>query len=259
MIILNEEEQSKMRDAGWFNAQLMDALRDKVIPGALLSDLDKFVNEYTIDNGHIPAPLNYKGFPKSMCTSVNNVICHGIPNNYELKEGDIVNIDLTTIVDDWHGDSSETFIIGAVDAATTSLVQCAFDSLYKGIEAIKPNGAIKHIGFAITRHANLRNFTVVRNYMGHGIGKKFHQEPHVPHYPHQQLGDVVIPVGMCFTIEPMINAGRVGSILDETDKWTVRTIDGKNSAQFEHTILMTKDGPEILTLTQNGPQKGHKF
>ena len=219
----------------------------------------KRAHEYTKDHGHVPAPLNYKGFPKSICTSVNEVVCHGIPNGYILKEGDIVNIDLTTIVDGWHGDQSETFLIGEVDPLSRRLVQCAFDSMYKGIEAIKPNGTVKDIGFAITHHANLRNFTVVREYMGHGIGKKFHQAPHIPHYPHRQLGQVVIPPGTCFTIEPMINAGKVGTVLDERDNWTVRTKDGKNSAQFEHTILMTEDGPEILTLTKEGPQKGHKF
>jgi methionyl aminopeptidase len=258
-IILNEEQQTKMRDAGWFNAQLMDEVRELVKPGAVLVDIDKFVHDYTVEHGHVPAPLGYKGFPKSCCISINNVICHGIPHNYELQDGDIVNIDLTSIVDGWHGDSSETFLVGECKPQDVRLVQCAFDALYKGIDAIKPNGPIREIGFAITHHAHLRNFTVVRNYMGHGVGLNFHQQPNVPHYPHKQLGDVVIMPGTCFTIEPMINAGKIGAILDETDKWTVRTADGKNSAQFEHTILMTEEGPEILTLTKNGPQRGHKF
>lgn len=259
MDILNNEEQNLMRAAGKFNAQLMDEVRKLVKPGAILNDIDQFVHDYTVDHGHKPATLGYKGYPKSCCTSVNEVICHGIPDNYALKEGDIVNIDLTTIVEGWHGDQSETFAVGEISKEDKKLIQCAFDAMHKGIQAIKPDGQVKDIGFAIVDYSNVRGFTVVRDYMGHGIGKKFHQLPHIPHYPHKQLGVMVIKPGMCFTVEPMLNAGKVGSILDTKDKWTVRTIDGKKSAQFEHTILMTENGPEILTLTKEGPQHGTRI
>lgn len=259
LIILNPTEQEKMRAAGKFNAQLMDAVREIVKAGASLELIDKFVHEYTLDHGHKPATLNYGGFPKSCCTSVNDVVCHGIPDKYELKDGDIINVDLTTVVDGWHGDSSETFLIGKVKKPTRRLVQCSFDALYKAIDEIKPNSEVRTIGQIILWHAQFHRFSVVRDLMGHGIGKDFHQQPHIPHFPHKELGGVVLPPGVCFTIEPMINAGKHHVAIDPKDKWTVRTIDGRKSAQFEHTILMTPEGPEILTLTQNGPQKGHKF
>lgn len=258
-LILNKEDQEHMRAAGRFNAQLMDAVRPMVVVGTTLEEINQFVHQYTIDHGHTPAPLNYKGFPKSCCISVNNVICHGIPNHYVLRDGDIVNVDLTTIVDGWHGDSSETFLIGNVNDEAKRLVQCSFDCLYKGIDAITPGGQVKSIGFAIIGHANIRGFGVVRQFIGHGIGRRFHQDPQIPHYPHAQLGAFVIQPGMCFTIEPMINAGKVDVVIDQQDGWTARTVDGKLSAQFEHTILMTENGPEILTLTKDGPQKGYKF
>jgi methionyl aminopeptidase len=259
MNILNEEEQEKMRAACQFNAQLMDVTREIVKEGISLLEIDEFVQSYTLEYGHTPATLGYGGFPKSCCTSVNDVVCHGIPDRYVLKNGDIVNIDLTTIVDGWHGDQSETFLIGKVKKPVRRLVQCAFDALYRGIDAINPGGKVSDIGHAIVWHANGHRFSVVQDLMGHGIGQKFHQEPHIPHFPHPEHGKVKIPPGVCFTIEPMINAGKKFVAVDPEDKWTVRTIDGRKSAQFEHTILMTEDGPEILTLTENGPQRGHKF
>lgn len=258
-LLLDSAERDGMRAAGKFNAQLLDALRPHIVPGAVLEDLDRFVFEYTRDHGHIPACLGYKGYPKTICASVNEVVCHGIPDEYVLKEGDIVNMDLTTIVEGWHGDQSETFLIGEVTDEARRVVQCAFDCLYLGINAIGPGSRVMDIGFAIQEHAHAQGFSVVEAFQGHGIGRKFHQEPGVSHYPDPHAGDYLLEPGLCFTIEPMINVGKKGAPIDRRDGWTARTQDGKLSAQFEHTLLMTEKGVEILTLTELGPRPGHKF
>lgn len=258
-LVLDEHERDGMRAAGRFNAQLMDYIRDKVQPGVTTRQIDQWVHEYTLDHGQIPACLGYKGFPRSCCTSVNEVVCHGIPDETTLKDGDIVNIDLTTIVDGWHGDSSETFLIGEVSEEARRVTQCSFECLYIGIRAIKPRGKIIDIGKAIKAHADKFGFSVVREYQGHGIGRIFHQEPSIPHFPELRLYNRTVEPGVCFTIEPMINLGTWRTMLDPTDKWTVRTLDRKLSAQFEHTLLMTEDGPEILTMTQRGPSEGFRF
>ena len=177
-----------------------------------------------------------------------------------LREGDIINVDLTTIVDGWHGDSSETFLIGQVSAEAQRLVQLTFESLYLGIQAIQPFGKISDIGQAIETFARKHGLSVVQEYQGHGLGREFHQEPGVPHYvPRTGIAQVVIEPGMCFTVEPMLNIGTWRTMLDSRDKWTVRTMDLSLSAQFEHTILVTETGTEILTLTKNGPQVGQQF
>jgi methionyl aminopeptidase len=256
---LTPVERDAMRAAGRFNAQLMDHLRPLVRPGVTTGEIDRIVFEYTVSHGHRPAPLNYLGFPKSCCTSVNEVICHGIPGDYVLNEGDILNIDVTSIVDGWHGDQSETFLIGEVSDAARGVTQCSFDCLYLGIEAIKPGGRVSDIGEAILSEASRRGYSVVREYVGHGVGRQFHQDPSIFHYPNREARQERILPGMCFTIEPMINVGTRHTVLDTRDGWTVRTRDGKLSAQFEHTILMTEEGPEILTLTKQGPQKGDAF
>lgn len=253
------EHQEGLRRAGRFNAQLMDFVRAHIRPGIRTGDIDRLVYEYTMDHGHRPACLGYKGFPRSVCTSVNEVVCHGIPGDYELKPGDIVNVDLTTIVDGWYGDQSETFLIGEVSQAARRLVQAAFDALWVGIRAAQPGNTILDIGSAISRLARERGFSVVREYQGHGIGREFHQEPGVPHFPEVGSSRVTLVPGMCFTIEPMLNEGGWETTLDRSDGWTVRTRDGRLSAQFEHTILMTESGPEVLTRTQQGPQEGHTF
>ncbi len=247
-----------MRRAGRFNAQLMDFVRQHVRPGITTEEIDRLVYEYTVDHGHRPACLGYRGFPKSCCTSVNEVVCHGIPGPYVLREGDIINIDLTTIVDGWYADQSETFLVGEVSEEARRLVQCAFDCMWLGIEACRPGGRINDIGRAIQQHAQSQGFAVVQEYQGHGIGRQFHQPPDIPHFPRPRNTERLEP-GVCFTIEPMINAGDWRTWLDRRDGWTVRTVDGKLSAQFEHTILLTEEGPEVLTLTQHGPQKGHRF
>ncbi len=245
-----------MRAACQFNAQLMDHLRQFVRPGTTTAEIDRIVHEYTVDHGHRAASLGYHKFPKSCCTSVNEVICHGIPGDYELKEGDIVNVDVTSIVDGWFGDQSETFLIGECSEEAIAVTQCALDCLYLGIEATAPGGRVADIGRAIVAEAHARGFSVVREFVGHGIGRKFHQDPSIPHYPNRQAYLDRLHPEMCFTVEPMINVGTHVSDLDKRDGWTVRTKDRSLSAQFEHTVLMTETGPEILTYTNCGPKKG---
>lgn len=250
------EEVEGLRAAGRFNAQLMDYLRDFVKAGVTTLKLDQLAYEYTMDAGHTPACLGYQGYPKTICTSVNEVVCHGIPNETPLKDGDIVNVDITTIVDGWYGDQSETFMIGDVSEEARHLVQTTFESLFVGIRACKPGCAVIQIGRAIQTFAQNAGLSVVREYQGHGIGREFHQEPGVPHFPTPTASRDILHPGTCFTIEPMLNVGGWRTKADKTDGWTVRTMDRSLSAQFEHTLLMTEDGPEILTLTQRGPQEG---
>lgn len=266
-IRLSIYERDMMRAAGAFNARLMDFVRTLVAPGITTEAIDRSVYEFTMDHGHVPACLGYPGekspFPKSCCISVNDVVCHGIPGSYQLQPGDIANIDLTTIVEGWYGDQSETFLIGdreSVSEMSRAVTQCAFDSLYLAISSITPGCQIAVIGEVIVDYVRRKyGFGVVDKYVGHGIGSKFHQRPNIPHVPNRQAYQERLFPGMCFTIEPMINAGTAVTECDRRDGWTVRTADGKPTAQFEHSILMTEDGPEILTLTQNGPQPGFKF
>lgn len=248
-----------MRAAGRFNAQLMDFVRPHVQAGISTLEIDKLAHEYTLDHGHTPACLGYKGYPKSVCTSINEVVCHGIPDDTVLKEGDIVNVDLTTIVDGWYGDQSETFMIGEVSDEAKRLVQTTFDSLWIGIRAVQKYGLVYDIGRAIYEYATERGYGVVREYQGHGLGREFHQKPDIPHRPDAESGRVVLKPGNCFTIEPMLNCGTWRTVQDKKDGWTVRTKDGRLSAQFEHSILVTEDGVEVLTKTQDGPQEGHDF
>jgi methionyl aminopeptidase len=261
--IYQEPERDGLRNAGRFNAQLMDFIRPYVREGITTNALDNLANDYTLDHGHVSACLGYPGqkgpYPKSICTSINEVVCHGVPDDRPLLDGDILNIDLTTIVDGWHGDQSEMFLIGDVSSKAKRLVQLTFDSLFRGIHAIKPNGKVIDIGRAIYDFALEHRISVVREYQGHGIGREFHQEPGIPHLPdHKSSREAILP-GMCFTIEPMLNIGTWETEQNDPDGWTVRTRDGSLSAQFEHTILMTEEAPEILTLTQQGPQEGHTF
>lgn len=264
--VYGPQDHEALTKAGRFNAELMDVVRAHVQPGVTTAKLDEIAYEYTRDHGHRPATLGYENahggrdYPASICTSVNEVVCHGVPSEYALKDGDIVNVDLTTIVDGWHGDSSETFLVGEVDPRTVDLVQATFDSLWEGIHAAKPWGTVFDIGRAIFSLARDRGYGVVRNFQGHGLGREFHQEPGIPHYPEESAKNVVLKPGMCFTIEPMLNAGTQDTGKpDRRDGWTVRTKDRKPSAQFEHTLFMTDHGPDVLTLTQNGPAEGHRF
>ncbi|MFO0870317.1 MAG: type I methionyl aminopeptidase [Pirellulales bacterium] len=256
---LGRYERDAMRAAGQFNAALLDFLRPQIRAGMTTGEIDRLVHEYTVGHGHVPAPLGYQGFPKSCCTSVNEVICHGIPGSYELREGDLVNVDVTTKVDGWHGDQSETFLIGPVSDEARAITQCAFDCLHLAIAALRPWSRISEIGEVIVKEATRRGFSVVEDYIGHGLGREFHQKPNIPHVPTRQSRAERIEPGVCFTIEPMINGGTKETVLDRSDGWTVRTRDGRLSAQFEHTLLMAETGPEILTQTQLGPRPGHCF
>jgi methionyl aminopeptidase len=260
---LTEAERDQMRAACRFNAQLMDVVRDFIKPGVTTGQIDQLVESYTRDHGHVPSQKGYPGqkgpFPFSCCTSVNDVICHGLPGEYVLQEGDIMNVDLTSLVNGWHGDSSETFIIGVPSDLARRVVQCAFDCLWLAIDNIRPNCRVSDIGDPIVRHARKHGFSVVEEYVGHGLGRQFHQPPTIPHNPTPESRRQRIEPGICFTIEPMINTGGKETVQNKRDGWTVRTKDGGLSAQFEHTILMTETGPEPMTLTKNGPQKGHRF
>ena len=256
---LSETDREAMRVAGRFNAEVLDFIRPHVRSGVTTAEIDRLVYQFTLDHGHTPAPLGYHGFPKSCCTSVNEVICHGIPCDEVLRDGDIVNVDVTSIVDGWYGDQSETFLIGEISDEARAVTQSAFDCLYRAIDALRPRCRVSVIGDAIMAESRERGFGVVREYVGHGVGREFHQEPSIPHFPTRQSRQEILLPGMCFTIEPMINVGSRFTVLDKADGWTVRTRDGKLSAQFEHTILMTEKGPEILTPTQHGPQRGHQF
>ncbi|MEZ6062596.1 MAG: type I methionyl aminopeptidase [Planctomycetaceae bacterium] len=258
-LYLDEAERDGLRNAARFNAQLMDFVRSHVGEGVTTEELDRLVLEYTLDHGHTPACLGYHGYPKTICTSINEIVCHGIPNDNPLECGDIVNVDLTTIVDGWFGDQSETFMIGDVTPAAMRLVQTTFDAMWHGIRSLRPDCTVTQIGRAIQSYAQQRGYSVVREYQGHGIGRDFHQDPGIPHFPALTSNRDVLRPGTCFTIEPMLNIGGWKTRLDKRDGWTVRTMDGSLSAQFEHTILMTETGPEVLTLTENGPQEGHVF
>lgn len=258
-LILTPDQQDHMRRAGRVNAQLMDFLRPQIKAGISTQAIDDLVHQWTADHGHTPATLGYQNFPKSCCTSINDVICHGIPDDYVLRDGDIVNVDITTIVDGWHGDQSETFLIGDVSEERRSVTQCALDCLYLAIEALTPGCRVATIGETVVPEAHRRGFSVVREYVGHGLGRQFHLDPSIPHFPNRQSRIDRLYPGMCFTVEPMINSGSRYTQSDKADGWTVRTKDGRPSAQFEHSILMTDDGPEILTGTRSGPGQGHVF
>ncbi len=259
-IILTASERDAMRHAGRTNAALMDFIRPRIVPGITTGLIDDLVVQWTSEHGYRAATYGYqKSYWKSCCTSVNDVICHGIPGKYVLRQGDIVNVDITTIVDGWFGDQSETFLVGKVSQQALAVTQCAFDCLYLAINALTPGCTVSKIGETIVPEAHSRGFSVVREYVGHGLGREFHQDPSIPHFPNRQSRNDRLMPGVVFTVEPMINAGTRYTRLDKADGWTVRTKDGKPSAQFEHTVLMTEDGPEILTPTKTGPQQGHIF
>ena len=242
-----------MRAAGKFAAQLLKYIEQFVKPGVSTLELNDLCHEYTVKRGAKSAPLNYKGsYPKSICTSINNVVCHGIPNkNDVLKDGDIINIDVTPIVNGYHGDTSRTFMIGNVAPEIEQLVKDTEKAMWVGIQKVKPGNRISDIANAIDDFltATGRNYGIVRDLMGHGVGKNFHEDPQVPHFRQKAKLAKIVP-GMTFTIEPMVNLGSYEVTFDKKDKWTVRTKDHKWSAQFEHTILVTDDGYEVLTLLQ---------
>ncbi len=245
--LLSRREIEKMRQAGQLAAALLDHLAPMVQAGITTLELNDEAEKWTKAHGAISAPLGYNGFPKSICTSINEVICHGIPHRKRvLQEGDIINVDVTPIVDGYHGDCSRTFFVGTPSPVAEKLVKVTEECLRLGIEAVKPGGKIGDIGAAIQSHAEAQGFSVVRDFVGHGISKIFHTAPQIPHYGKAGKGKRLRP-GMVFTIEPMINEGTWEAVLLD-DGWTAITKDGKLSAQFEHTIAVTEDGVEILTL-----------
>lgn len=249
MIILKSpQEIQAMRRVGALAAETLAMIEAHVKPGISTAEINDICHEFTIKNGAIPAPLNYKGFPKSICTSVNEVVCHGIPNpRHVLKDGDIINIDVTPIIDGFHGDTSRTYLVGSnVKPVAVRLVNCARESLARGIAAVRPGARVGDIGAAIQEYAQAQGFSVVREFVGHGIGRIFHEDPQIPHYGTKGKG-VRLEPGMVFTIEPMINEGHWKTkILG--DGWTAITADKKLSAQFEHTIAIMPNGEvDILT------------
>lgn len=235
-----------MRVAGRLAGEVLQMIRPHIKAGITTNELDKICHDYIVDvQEAIPAPLNYHGFPKSICTSVNHQICHGIPSDKKLKKGDIINIDITVIKDGYHGDTSKMFFVGEPPVRARRVSQVAHECMKHGIDLVRPGARFGDIGHVIQKHAETNNFSVVREYCGHGIGKGFHEDPQVLHYGKAGTG-ITLEAGMIFTIEPMINAGkRHVKLLN--DNWTVVTKDHSASAQWEHTILVTSDGHEVLT------------
>lgn len=245
--IKTADEVEKMRVAGRLAAQVLQMIRPHVKPGVTTGELDRICHDYIVNEQQaIPAPLNYRGFPKSICTSLNHQICHGIPGDKVLKNGDILNIDITVIKDEFHGDTSRMFLIGEPSVQAKRVCKVAYEAMRVGIEMVKPGIRLGDIGHAIQKHAEAAHFSIVQEYCGHGIGRGFHEDPQVLHYGQPNTGVELVP-GMTFTIEPMVNAGKRHTKL-LPDGWTVVTKDHSLSAQWEHTILVTDNGYEVLTL-----------
>lgn len=246
-LIKTPEQIEGIRRSGVVNTGVLDLIAREIKEGMSTAAIDKLVYDYTVSHGAIPAPLNYEGFPKSVCTSINDVVCHGIPDEKEiLRDGDIVNVDVSTILDGYYSDASRMFMIGNVSPEKKRLVEVTKECLQIGMEAAKPFGFVGDIGYAIQKHAQKNGYSVVRDLCGHGVGLAFHEEPEVLHFGRKGTGMLLVP-GMVFTIEPMINMGRYEVYIDEDDGWTVLTDDGLPSAQWEHTFVMTDHGLEILT------------
>ena len=245
-IIKNKEQIEGIKKSAKINNEILDLVGEKIKEGMSTADIDKIVYDYTISQGAIPAPLNYGGFPKSVCTSINEEVCHGIPDeNIILKSGDIINVDVSTIKDGYFSDASRMYMIGEVSNEAKRLVEVSKECLQKGIEAVKPWGFLGDIGAAVQEHAEKNGYSVVREFGGHGVGLQFHEDPFVAHVGKKGEGMVLVP-GMTFTIEPMINEGKYEVFVDADNDWTAITEDGSLSAQWEHMILVTEDGIEIL-------------
>ena len=246
--IKNPVEISLMREAGRLAAEVLEMIGPYVQIGATTADLDRICHDYIVDvQKAIPAPLNYNGFPKSICTSVNHVICHGIPSdNKVLKSADIINIDITVIKNGFHGDTSKMFMLGNTPSHADRLIKTTQEALYLAIDMVKPGARLGDIGHAIQQYVENRHYSVVREYCGHGIGRIFHEEPQVLHYGKPDTG-LELKAGMTFTIEPMVNAGSRYTRLSKKDGWTVTTRDRRLSAQWEHTLAVLEDGCEVLT------------
>ncbi|MGH8397993.1 MAG: type I methionyl aminopeptidase [Gammaproteobacteria bacterium] len=249
--IKNSEDQTKMRIAGRLAADVLDMITPHVQPGVTTDELDQLCHDYIVNTQQaIPANVGYNGFPKTLCTSINHVVCHGIPNDKKLKNGDIINLDVTVIKDGFHGDTSKMYFAGEPSVLAKRLVQITHDSMLTGIDMVKPGVRLGDIGYAIQQYAESHGFSIVREYCGHGIGRIYHEDPQVLHYGTPGTGLELKP-GMTFTIEPMVNAGKRHVRL-LPDGWTVVTKDHSLSAQWEHTILVTNDGHDVLTIRAGG-------
>jgi methionyl aminopeptidase len=251
------EDLDRMRVAGRYAAEVLDFITPYVKPGVSTGTLDKLCHDYMVGvQGTVPAPLNYappghRPYPKSICTSVNHQVCHGVPGDKVLRNGDIVNIDVTVIKDGWHGDTSRMFYVGEPSVQAKRLCEVTYECMWKGIDVVRPGTTLGDIGAAIQKHAEANGFSVVREFCGHGIGKRFHEEPQILHYGRPGQGMKVVP-GMTFTVEPMINAGK-RDIRQLADGWTIVTADHSLSAQWEHTVLVTEDAYEVLTRSAGAP------
>lgn len=248
--IKSKDEIKKMRNAGRAASEVLDFITPYVKPGVSTEELDRRCHEFIVSRGDIPAPLNYKGFPKSICTSRNNVVCHGIPSETDiLEDGDVLNIDITVIRDGYHGDTSRMFLVGECSPEAVLLVERTKKAMMKGIGVVKPGARFGDIGKAIEKYVGKFGYGIVRDFTGHGIGRMFHEEPHVLHYDSGHKG-ARMEAGMTFTVEPMLNlSGEWRVEVDGEDEWTVWTLDDEISAQWEHTILVTEKGSEILTVS----------
>ena len=255
--IKTAEDIQGMRVAGRLTSEVLDYLTALIVPGITTDQIDRWAHDYIVDvQKAIPAPLNYaphgyKPYPKSVCTSINQQVCHGIPSDRVLKKGDIVNVDVTVIKDGWHGDSSRMYVVGEGSIAANRLCQITYDAMWKGIQVVKPGARLGDIGFAIQDFAERHGYSIVREFCGHGIGRGFHEDPQVLHYGRPGTGEV-LREGMTFTIEPMINAGK-RDIREMGDGWTIVTKDRSLSAQWEHTVLVTPTGYEVLTVSAGTP------
>ena len=249
------DDIAKMRVAGRLAADVLELIGQHVVPGVSTEELDKICHDHIVDvQKAIPACLGYRGFPKSICTSVNHVVCHGIPSAKKiLKNGDIINIDVTVIKEGWYGDTSKMYVVGDVAPHAQRLIDISQECLYKAIDMVKPGVRLGDIGHVIQTHAEANYYSVVRDYCGHGIGMEFHEEPQVLHYGKPDTG-LVLEEGMTFTIEPMVNAGKYSTKM-KSDGWTVETRDGRLSSQWEHTLVVTSTGVEVLTARNEEPYK----
>ncbi len=247
------EDFAGMREAGQLAAATLDMIAPHVRPGVTTAELDQLCHDFIHDAGATPAPLNYRGFPKSICTSINHVVCHGIPGERRLIDGDVLNIDVTVVLNGWHGDSSRMYAAGTPSTKAARLLDVTFESLMRGVAAVRPGATLGDIGYAIQSYVEANRFSVVRDFCGHGIGRKFHEAPNILHFGKPGEGAVLRP-GMFFTIEPMVNAGRPEvKVLD--DGWTAVTRDRTLSAQFEHMVGVTEDGCEVFTYSPAGLDK----
>jgi methionyl aminopeptidase len=262
IIVKTAEELDRMRVSCRLAAEVLDYISPHVTPGVTTAELDRLCHDYMVNvQGCVPAPLNYAPpgyppYPKSICASVNHQVCHGVPNDRPLKKGDIVNLDITTVKDGWHGDTSRMFIVGTgASILAKRLCQITYECLWLGIAQVRPGAHLGDIGAAIQRHAEQNGFSVVREFCGHGVGRSFHEEPQVLHYGKPGAGIELLP-GMTFTIEPMINAGKA-AISELSDGWTIVTKDRSLSAQWEHTVVVTDTGVDVLTVSAGSPPKPH--